>query len=197
MPSAGSHRPVRRFTLLDLLTLVGAAAVGLALLRLPGMGFLPGMRYAVPTGSGLRYNRIAIRSVTATVPLLIAFTVATLAMRLRGPRPRLRWLGRQPGYVACTAALLGLLYESLWMLANAIRFGLDAANRGFLPTAEGFFLVCGGPAALWVVAAWVSLALCGRCRPERSWIDRLGWGIGVAWIVGGLVMRASVLLIGL
>ena len=37
-----------------------------------------------------------------------------------------------------------------------------------------------GPA---VAAVWTVLALAGRWRPEASWIDRLGRGLGTTWIV--------------
>jgi hypothetical protein len=33
-----------------------------------------------------------------------------------------------------------------------------------------------------IAAAWLILALSGRWRPERTWIDRLGCLIGLAWI---------------
>jgi hypothetical protein len=33
-----------------------------------------------------------------------------------------------------------------------------------------------------IAAAWLILALSGRWRPERTWVDRLGCLIGLAWI---------------
>lgn len=38
------------------------------------------------------------------------------------------------------------------------------------------------PCGYTVAAIWMLLALSGRWRPERSWIDRLGRLLGVAWI---------------
>jgi hypothetical protein len=37
-----------------------------------------------------------------------------------------------------------------------------------------------------VAGAWIALALAGRWRPERSWIDRLGRAIGVFWIAAAI-----------
>src|SRR5262249_49132503 len=34
-----------------------------------------------------------------------------------------------------------------------------------------------------VLVAWITLRLARACRPERSWIDGLGWALGVFWIM--------------
>ncbi len=39
-----------------------------------------------------------------------------------------------------------------------------------------------------VAAAWIALAFNGRWRPERSWIDRLGRGLGVFWLGSALIV---------
>ena len=38
------------------------------------------------------------------------------------------------------------------------------------------------PAGLAVAVAWLGLAASGRWRPQASWIDRLGRGLGATWI---------------
>ena len=43
----------------------------------------------------------------------------------------------------------------------------------------GFVSPCGGA----VAAVWTVLALSGRWRPERSWIDRLGRALAMLWIM--------------
>ena len=40
----------------------------------------------------------------------------------------------------------------------------------------------GTPAGYAVAATWVVLAASGRWRPEKSWVDRLGRALGLAWI---------------
>ena len=39
------------------------------------------------------------------------------------------------------------------------------------------------PCGTAVAAVWFLLAISGRWRPERSWIDRFGRGLGLLWIV--------------
>lgn len=38
------------------------------------------------------------------------------------------------------------------------------------------------PAAMAVAGAWLALAFAGTWARERTWIDDLGIGVGVAWI---------------
>jgi hypothetical protein len=37
-----------------------------------------------------------------------------------------------------------------------------------------------------VVMGWMLLAFSGRCRPERSWVDRVGLLLGILWIIAAL-----------
>jgi len=97
--------------------------------------------------------------------LLIA-TPAVLWLRLRQPRPSLRDLTRQPGLVACGAALLGyLLYVDLYHYFSTRRL----------------YLRCTVGSA--VVVAWLIQALSCRWQAEACWVDRLGRLIGLGWLV--------------
>ncbi len=60
--------------------------------------------------------------------------------------------------------------------SNGVLWSYDAGCWGIQMAA--FSAPCGFS----VAAIWVLLALSGRWRPERSWIDRLGRLLGVAWI---------------
>jgi hypothetical protein len=42
-----------------------------------------------------------------------------------------------------------------------------------------------------VAGAWLALALSGRWRPERDWLDRAGRALGVCWIVSPLIASWS------
>jgi hypothetical protein len=102
--------PVRKFSILDAMILVAASALGLALIR-----------FLYATGRYLSMGRpwyafVAQYTVEATVPFLITWTLAFLVLRLRQPRPRLRRLLRQPGMVACGAAVVAIAFEVLWVL---------------------------------------------------------------------------------
>lgn len=63
------------------------------------------------------------------------------------------------------------------------------ARNGFPPPAPdpwwwlgviSHFAFLIGPA---VIVSWILLALSGRRRPVRNWLDVLGRAIGIAWIV--------------
>ena len=97
-------------------------------------------------------------------PSLVVWGIAILTLRLRAPRPPWREAAIQPGVWACVAPLVALLS----LPAMGRYFALEFSPL-ILPTA--------------VAAAWLTLALCGRWRPEPSWVDRAGRGLGLGWLV--------------
>jgi hypothetical protein len=113
----------------------------------------------------------------------MTLTMAVLLMNLRPPRPRWRRMARQPGMAACCTAtvpiivaLIGFTYWRLTLEPNTRLFCEDW--RG-----DSLFGYCGYTAGLWVLAAWLTLALSGRWRAERSGIDALGRLVGVVWLL--------------
>jgi hypothetical protein len=100
---------------------------------------------------------------------LLALTCAQILIRLRYPRPEWRTLFRQPGFVACCAAALGL--------------GLDT---GWIPLARFENLHYPYYTSLMVLFAWAVLYALRLCLAEKSWIDRLGRLTGIGWIISGL-----------
>jgi hypothetical protein len=119
------------------------------------------------------------------------------------------WRARRPGALACLASTvcLGLIliwqtispsWEDLHLLIgppSEIRtiasFPLHDRNPEipwrmnpdpFLHTAIQMPRLAG----FVVAGAWIALVLAGRWRAERSWIDRLGRGIGVFWILAAI-----------
>jgi hypothetical protein len=118
------------------------------------------------------------------------------------------WRARRPGALACLASTVVLalilaiqsvrpssndLFEPLVGLRGEVRavttFHHHDASSDWsdpldpflntalqMPRATGFV----------VAGAWIALALAGRWRPERSWIDRLGRAIGVFWIAAAI-----------
>jgi hypothetical protein len=48
--------------------------------------------------------------------------------------------------------------------------------------------IVAGSAVLW---CWVTLALSGRWRPARGWLDRLGRVLGCCWLVLWLVYAVA------
>jgi hypothetical protein len=131
----------------------------------------------------------------APVPGLISIGLALLVCRLRPPRPSIRRLVRQPGAVAMACVGLMLLLNAATMFAGrALSAGLDQV---WPPTrtpgvtvavvsdelSQVFAVTEVGPV---IAACWLLLAVAGRWRAERSWVDRLGRCLGVCWIVAYL-----------
>jgi hypothetical protein len=122
------------------------------------------------------------------LPLVLAWTVAILVLRLLPPRPSRRHLRRQPGMIASLtvtgtavlgAAFLGIaiLVSSNWAIPRFMLWGFRAEFHGlplvFVPAIQTGLL-----------CSWMTLAVSGRWRAERSWIDRAGRLIGIVWLVG-------------
>jgi hypothetical protein len=97
-------------------------------------------------------------------PLLFSWSFAVLLLRLLPPRPPPRLLARQPGFWACVAAVATVV----------VAHWIEAAMRRpcVLPVAI--------PGS--VAIAWLALAVCRRWAAEKSWLDRLGRAIGLAWL---------------
>jgi hypothetical protein len=124
-------------------------------------------------------------------PLLLSWTYAALVLRLRGPRPDIRRLARQPGFAALlTAAVcsaygwLDGLIHVIWDLANPWKNMNpleDLAEQG-----SKLFDGVWDPGSA-VSAVWVFMALGQMCRREPSWIDRLGRILGGGWIAATLL----------
>jgi hypothetical protein len=172
----------RQFTLADAMTLVAAVALSLWI----GRGRHIERVAAVLWDEGRRglgrstalYGLALIRELQPAVAVLTLFV---LGLRLRHPRPALRRLACQPGFLAVCAAALVIVLRGLILAAGA-RF--DPAT-GPPPTDLYLHELLDSHEAdlgYGVAAAWLALALGRRWRPERSWIDRLGFAIGLFWI---------------
>ncbi len=186
-----TREPARRpFQLGDATILIAGAAAVLALLRRSWDLYFPESFFKPPPlgwSPGVIVHRAlsAVGYLVAQVAAVAA--VALLAIRLRGPRPSMTRLARQPGLVACaTVTLVGALSMAEY-LAQILMIGVQN------PFAQGFsyetlnVLMDG----LWysftrngyaVAATWMTLAMGGRWRPEPGWIDRSGRAVGIFWI---------------
>lgn len=167
----------RRFTPVDGFILVAATLVGLVLVWAVWPDLASIARY-----SWRPRARMSIRAYESSIvaPILTAWTIAIIALRLRTPRPRPGTLAREPGVAACLAALIAISTELLWALA--IEIGVP--DRGwrsrfvFQPVCEG------APYA--IAGAWLAIAMIGRWTAASNWVDRLGRIIGLLWMIAFL-----------
>jgi hypothetical protein len=193
----------RRFLLSDAIVLVAATAIGLFVF-LPyypvtwldwNPPFPPAPKFYGWVGRV--WNRLVLAS-----PIVMAWTLAILGLRLRRPRPRLRRLLRQPGFVAGLVAAMVLvvrLFGFATMCARVVgrpalsiltvrRTGGGGALRGlpfgnlFLFFEVDHFLGTMALVGTSVAASWIFLLASGKWRPERGWIDRAGRVLGWFWI---------------
>ena len=105
--------------------------------------------------------------------VLLGLTLAQPIMRLRAPRPQFREVVRQSGFVVCLAVIVGTL-----VFVDLGSFAIIGDSWAFVPAAVLFLL-------------WPIFGL-QPWNAERSWIDRLGRGVGLGWIVaaaGVMVLR--------
>ncbi len=165
----------RKFTLLDLMVLVAATAVGTALWRAYDPESLPLSTNVVVDLSVDLYYRVSRAAL-----ILEPWTVALLVLRLRRPRPRFHLIMGQAGTAASVAAILIPIVVNLPHLVS-VALGPIGPMRA-VPWRDVIYFLprsCGSG----VASAWLILALSGHWRTEPSWIDRLGRALGVGWIM--------------
>jgi hypothetical protein len=199
METRKSHPSSRRFGLGDGVILIGALALGLGSLRsgawfdrIPQRIHFWREAYSELTGHIpqpllVRYPRkYVVRLVVSEIldetfqqllgPLVWGLTMAQPLLRLRSPRPPLRRVVREAGFVTCVAALIGYFVT------------LDVQLIGDIVLPPLSFV------AIALLLAWPALGL-PPWHAEPNWIDRLGRAVGLGWIVveAGGAAAASVL----
>jgi hypothetical protein len=112
-------------------------------------------------------------------------------LQVLGPRPQWRRLRQQPGFVACLIAAIvvtltltvaqSCIWLSLWEVKTSSDGYLKAQILGGMLAGSG---------VLW---SWVTMRLCGVCRPRPTWTDRLGRMTGVVWIAVGAISAGYLL----
>jgi hypothetical protein len=192
----------RVVTTLDAMVLLGATAVGFALMReawhaemsrwfaRPIRGWtVAGIIAHVPFGMLLFF------------PMLVCWSVAIFVLRFADPRPRLRRILLQPGAAACataTALVLARITEITATIAASTIIGWledPGAHVGtlllekmtyfeeFFDQARSSPIV--GPGTP-ILCLWMFLYVSRMWRPESTWVDRAGLAVGTMWIVMSL-----------
>jgi len=190
----------RAFTLFDAVVLIAATGSAFALFRT--------MQIVYWGGRGrLLFALILQHGAETTIPFLTMFSLALAGLRLRQPRPPLRNLARQPGMIACCAAMLTLVIEVLGIILGELILPPHAVIARTIPPYLKLSLPGGilhdvrGTVVLQanaggaVAAAWLILALAGVWRSESSWIDRFGRALGMSWLAVNIAAHSALLLI--
>jgi hypothetical protein len=167
----------RRFTLGDVMIVVAATAVGMGLVRLLAASQTPYLVFGWPSVMAW-----ALR----VAPFLLVAPFAVLALRFRRPRPPARRVFRQPGTVACLAVVMDMVISFVLHLVR-IPVRLLLGPTPFVYPIE-YFLIFVLHAGGTVAIAWIVLALARAWRPEASWVDRAGRGLGVVFVVVWLLV---------
>jgi hypothetical protein len=192
----------RNLRLSDAMVLVAATAVALALFKpyhdaMDPLSWKPTIGPATPfTGWINGFWGCLVR----IFPFGIAWTLAILILSFRRPRPRCARLVRQPGFIASVMAVLVVVWRSAGFATMYARCGQDPGLAAWIPRHfDGIGCFMGGnPGWLLldtdhllntmamiggaIAASWLLLFASGQWRPESSWIDRTGRGLGWYWI---------------
>lgn len=170
--------PARRLTLADLMLLVAAAAIGIALNRALSASVGGQFDQALPLGW-----RICSRAGAVLQSLALAVLIAG---RIH-PREGWRAWSIRPG----TAACLWPMGFNVLHLAMALPRWLIGLARGSSPPYFSAFdnaLFALGSGGASVAVAWGVLATANLWRPAPTWTDRTGRAIGASLILGYLVL---------
>lgn len=168
-------RPRRRLTLADGVILIAATATGFAIARIT-QGVYPGI-VTVPGDEVSMFSKVLISTYWASLMVMLAL----IPLRLMPPRPRFRWIRRQPGFIACLSVAFGIAHTGLYVAVQRFKQPIPWANIDILS------LIVSPSIGSLILSAWLVLAVSGGWRPERSWIDRAGRLLGTAWIVRYLI----------
>jgi hypothetical protein len=164
----------------------------------PGGSNLSLIAMTHPGGSKLSFDRLADYKMSDGVilkdkyredlvsyvfPCWAAVTFGLVVLALREPRPRLRRLMTRPGVMACTAAAAALAATGVATYGQFATSTLSGSVWEVSPFSSTW-TTTGRQAPAWAIAAaWITLALNRRFRPEPSWLDRAGRLVALGWFV--------------
>ena len=188
----------RRFTLADSLILIAGLAAGLGLVKATSPGVTPGQiwdAFAHPRGGWSLWHAFGITvelGAILVIPFVAAWTPACLVVQVTNPRPPWRRLRRQPGFVACLIASV-ISIAAVVIASTCIWFSLWEVSGSSGEHLKAHILggILAGSGVLW---GWVTMRLCGVCRPSPAWRDRLGRFTGAVWIVLGAICAVYICL---
>ena len=189
---AATSTSPRRFTLLDAMALIAAAAVGLAMSREWSRASAESILARQVEDGPLHALAPVTREVVLGWPVVAMVTLALVALRLRRPRPRARRLFAPPGAAACLIASIARALQaagaSCYWVYLMVKTGFQYVGVHWNYMVYPLLLATASPAVGFaVLAAWAWLILTRRWRRERGWLDRAGIVVGWLWIALSLL----------
>jgi hypothetical protein len=181
--------PARKLALKDAMTLIAAAAIGLALIRHSQSRFFAWEPPAQP--GKIVYNTFYNigKLLYGTVPILFALCATVVVAGLRGPWPRRQEFAFRPGLAACATALVAFAVAAFLQLLGYAVLGMTRPIEVFMAKApelwspEGIaalFQYAGEAAMPAILTVWGLQRLSGMWQPIAEWPDRLGRALG--WV---------------
>jgi hypothetical protein len=184
-------RARRKFRLSDAMVLIAGVGLGFGWLRFMMNGGTTAWNFLSNSPEAWAFYLHLKNLPILVVPLMPCLAVLTLiltALRLLPPRPSLRRLATRPGSVALFVASVALLVSSTAAGCRAINTynNVSPSIGWFTWVSQDIFWLGVGDAAAVIayatIVAWSVQLLIRRCLPERTWIDRVGIAVGIAWI---------------
>ena len=169
----------RRLSLLDAMILIGATAVGFACARPAVSAVHSFYAFLNPDPRWLWFQTGA----TYSVVFLTIWSLTLLALATRGKPGELRRALQLPGTAACAISMFALLCVLLTKMLWAILH----KSIAFHPASWADVASWGPQMGIAVAAAWLVLAACGRCQRPSDWLQWVGSGVGIGWVVLGVV----------
>lgn len=125
--------------------------------------------------------------IVGSLPCVVMWMLALLALRSRRPWPNLRRVAMEPGVAACGMAALGMTVAGfLTFLVLTIPGNWHGAPMLLLRLIPMTSYMSAVP----VAATWGFLAATGRWRPQPTWIDKLGRSLGF-WLISVVLLTSG------
>ena len=177
---------------MDVMTLIAAAALGLAVIRYSQLRLFVWEEPAQP-GKLVYITFLNIgRFVYGTLPILFALCATVVVAGLRGPRPRKQEFASHPGLAACATALVAFAVAVFLRLLSYAVIGMTRPIEVFLakvpelwspPGIDALLQSAGGGAMPAILTVWGLQKLSGAWQPIAEWPDRLGRVLGCIFLL--------------
>jgi hypothetical protein len=164
----------RKFNIVDAMILIGAVAIGIAMVR-----------EARSDPNGLLRNNSPMWRIHDRICffgiMFVPYAPAWLCLRMRHPRPASSDLIQQPGVRACRAACFALLVSPVptFMFRPISVHGPAPFSAWFYTW--GYAVSC--LTGLSILVVWLCMAVSRSWHSEPSWIDRGGRILGFFWLI--------------